>query len=219
MEAIIREITHQNWITILFASCLASLSVVKIFYQQQFIDFVRIIGANRFIANRTKGSFYFQPLQLTLLIVQCIGFSLFIYTSYCAIYALPLKDHFEIYGYTFLGYSSFEIIKFSFEHLTGFTLNLHKKTQAFIYKRLNIKNLLGLFAIICAAIITYHPNISNYFIYGSLGLIIGIYIIFQIWLLRKYRDDFIRFPFYFILYFCTLEIAPYFILYKFITTW
>ena len=217
MEVTLREITFQNWITILITSCLIGLAIVKVFHQQQFVDFLKINGANRYISNRTKGSFYFQPLQLTLLVIQFLGISLFIYTSYCSVYALPVREHFDIYAYILIGYSLFEIIKFSFERIIGSTLRIYRKMQPFVYKRLNIKNVLGLFAIICAAAITYHPTIPNYFVYSCLSIIIGIYVISQIWLLRKYRDDFIRFPFYFILYFCTLEIAPYFILYKFIT--
>lgn len=181
------------------------------------MDFINIVGADRFFVTRSKGLFIAHPLQIVTLIVQFIGISLFIYVAYCSLSNLPFSENFDTFKYILLGYSVFEIIKFLLERFAGYILNFKKKKQSFFYKKLNVKNLLGIFALICSAIIVYQLTFSFYFIYSIVGIIITIYTISQFWLLSKYKDEFFRLPFYFILYFCTLEIGPYYILYAFIT--
>lgn len=217
MEIILREITHQNWITFLIIGCFVLLAAIRFSYGQRFIDFINVLGADRFLNTRSKGIFIFHPFQLVLLLVQFIGISLIIYLTYCATFNLPFFNSFELFGVILLAYAAFEILKLSLERLSGYLLNFNKKMQPFIYKRLNVKNLLGILSLICSAIITYRFEISYYFIYSAITIIIAVYVISQFLLLSKYKDDFIRFPFYFILYFCTLEIGPYFILYKYLT--
>ncbi len=216
MEIITRDLPYQNWITILFVVCFVSLAVAKSFYYQQFVDFISLRGADRYISNRTRGSFFFEPLQLVLLTIQYVGISLLIFTAYCIYYEVNFRDNISVFGLVLLGYSVFEISKFLIERLISYALRFYTRIQPFLYKRLNLKNALGIFALCSSLVFSYHPDIDHKVIYIILSFVVFIYFIFQLWLLRSYRDDFIRFPFYFILYFCTLEIAPYFILYKFI---
>ncbi|TVZ52922.1 DUF4271 domain-containing protein [Dokdonia sp. Hel1_53] len=216
MDTIIRDFPYQNWITIIFVVCLISLAVAKSFYYQQFVDFINLRGADRYISNRTRGSFFFEPLQLVLLIIQCTGISLLIFTAYCIYYEVEFRDNIKVFGLVLLGYSLFEVFKFLVERFISYALRFYNRIQPFLYKRLNLKNALGLFALCCSLVFAYHQDINHQIVYIILSSIVFIYFIYQLWLLRLYRDDFIRFPFYFILYFCTLEIAPYFILYKFI---
>ena len=217
LESSLRLITYQNWITIIIVGCLVLLAAVKFFYQARFTDFINVVGADRFLSTRSKGVFILHPLQIVLLTIQFVGFSILIYLVYCSILNLSYAENFHIFKYIFLGYSLFEILKFILERFIGYVLNFEKKMQSFFYKRLNIKHLLGLFALFCSSFIVYQLEFPFYFIYSALGIITTIYIISQFWLLGKYKDMFFRFPFYFILYFCTLEIGPYFILYTFIT--
>jgi hypothetical protein len=217
LESSLRLITYQNWITIIIVGCVILLAAIKFFYQARFSDFINVVGADRFFSTRSKGVFILHPLQIVLLVIQFTGISLLFYLAYCSITGLPYSENFDIFKYIFLGYSIFEIVKFLLERFIAYVLNFDKKMQSFFYKRLNVKHLLGLFALLGSAFIVYQLQIPFYFIYSILGIVITIYTISQFWLIRKYKSDFFRFPFYFILYFCTLEIGPYFILYSFIT--
>ncbi len=217
MEYIFRENDYQNWITFLLVGSLITLTIVKFYYNQRFIDFFNVVGADRFLNTRSRGVYILHPFQLALTVLQFIGISLLTYIIYCLFQDVPYDTNFNLFLFILLGYSLFEILKFLVERFVAYTLHYHKKFLPFFYKKLNVKNILGLFALICCAIISYRSSISPYIIYSIISIITVIYIISQIWLLGKYKEDFIRFPFYFILYFCTLEIGPYYILYKFIT--
>jgi len=201
----------------IIVGCLIILATVKFFYQAQFTDFIKIVGADRFFSTRSKGVFILHPLQIVLLVIQCTGISILFYLLYCSMVNISYAANFHVFIFIVLSYACFEIIKFILERFIGYTLNFEKKMQSFFYKRLNVKNLLGLFALISCSFAVYQLEFPFYFIYSTLAIITAVYIISQFWLLRKYKDDFFRFPFYFILYFCALEIGPYFILYTYVT--
>lgn len=217
METILREITYQNWITILLVTSLVFLAVAKFLYAQRFEDFITITGADRFIVTRSRGVYIFHPLQLILATIQCIGISLLLYVAFCITTEKLIRDNYAVFLVILAGYSTFEIAKFLTERLSTYAFDIHKKMQPFIYKRLNVKNMLGLFALISSAFIVYQLEPPHILIYSIIILIIVIYTISQFLLLRQYREQIFKHPFYFILYFCTLEIGPYFILYEFIT--
>lgn len=217
METILREITYQNWITILLVTCLLFLAVSKFLYAQRFEDFITITGADRFIVSRSRGVYIFHPLQLVLAAIQCIGISLLLYVAFCVSTQRSIRDNYDVFLIIFAGYLTFEIAKFLTERLSTYAFDIHKKMQPFIYKRLNVKNMLGLFALIGSAFIVYQLEPPHILIYSLIILIITIYTVSQFLLLRQYRKEIFKNPFYFILYFCTLEIGPYFILYELIT--
>jgi len=216
LEAILREFSYQNWITIIIVGCLILLAIVKNLYYNDFIDFIKLNGADKYINTRSKGTIFFRPIQLVLFSVQCAGITLLFYTSYCILNNLSFKENYLLFSIILLAYLLFEIIKAITESFIGYTLQVYIKMRPFIYKRLNVKNLLGLLALSFSIIMIYQTDISKLFVTIAITTLVFFYIISQVWLLKKYRKEFIKFPFYFILYFCTLEISPYYILYKFI---
>lgn len=217
MEIALRESAHQNWITFLLIGCIMLLALGKFFYNQSFFDSTRLLGADRFIATRTRGVFLLQPLQLILIIIQCIGMPLLLYIAYCRQQLLLPREEINTYLLFVAGYILFELSKFLLETLASYTLHVKKKIRPLIYKRLNVKNLLALLGLIGSAIFLYNPSLPLYILQTAVIGLASLYAVAQLWLYSRYQDEIIRFPFYFILYFCTLEIAPYFILYKFIT--
>ena len=216
MEIVLRESLHQNWITLLIIGCLIVLSIGKFFYNQSFFDAINVLGADRFTITRTRGLFILQPLQLIFIVVQCVGVSLLIFIVYCKYLELSPQEEVGTYLLILSGYTLFETTKFLLETFTSYTLHVSKETNPLTYKRLNIKNLIGILSLICSAILIFNTGILFSILQIIVAIIVITYIFSQVWLLRKYQNEIIRFPFYFILYFCTLEIAPYFILYKFV---
>lgn len=203
--------------TLVLIGCLVLLAVAKSFYPQQYIDIIKLAGADRFLTARSKGSYFFQPLPLVLLCVQFISISLIIHYVYCASQGISPQDNSIIYAYVLLYYSVFEIVKISLERFLGFVLNIEVKMRPYFYKKITVKNWIGLFLLAGCFILVFTADVASFVVQILIGLAVFIYGIYNIWLLSSYSKLFLRFPFYFILYFCALEIAPYFILYKYFT--
>lgn len=193
------------------------LAIVKYFYSQQYVDILKLAGADRFLNSRSKGSYFFQPLPLVLLCIQYITTSLVIYYLYCNWKKLSPSDNFQIYLYVLLAYALFEIVKISTERLVGYALNINKKLLPYFYKKITIKNWIGLFLLSGCFFLVFTTQLGSSSIVILIGLALFVYFIYTIWLVSSYSKLVLRYPFYFILYFCTLEIAPYFILYKYVT--
>lgn len=217
MDTVIRNITTQNWITLLLVGCLILLAIAKSFYAQQYIDILKLAGADRFLNTRAKGSYFFQPLPLVLLWVQFVASALIIYHLYCFWKAIAPANYILIYLYIFIGYSVFEVLKIILERLVGYLLNVEVQMRAYFYKKITIKNWIGLFLLSGCFFLVFGPSSKASVIQIIIGFALLFYFIYNIWLLSSYSKLVLRFPFYFILYFCTLEIAPYFILYKYVT--
>lgn len=216
MEIALRESTHQNWITFLLIGCILLLAMGKFFYNQSFFDTTHLLGADRFIATRTRGIFILQPLQLILVIMQCIGIPLLLYIVYCRQQQLKPREEMITYFFFVAGYAFFELSKFLLQLLASYALDIKKELLPLIHKRLNIKNLLALLSLMYSAICLYNTSIPLYILQLTVTSVAFLYVVAQLWLYFKYQNEIIRFPFYFILYFCTLEFAPFFILHKFI---
>lgn len=216
MEATLREFSYQNWITFIIVGSLILLAFVKTLYHTQFLDFIKFNGADKYINTRSKGTIFFRPIQLILFSLQCTGITLLLYVSYCVLNNISFQENYLLFSMIFIGYLLFEIIKTITESLIGYTLQIYANMRPFLHKRLNAKNLLGLLSLFFTTMMIYQTEIPKPFVFSAIGVLLFFYIISQVWLLKKYSKEFIKFPFYFILYFCTLEIAPYYILYKFI---
>lgn len=193
------------------------LAIMRFFYPQAFLDFTKGSGADKFISNRTRGSFLTHPLQLSLLAIQFLIVSLFIYIIFCKLTGASIAYNREVYIKILTAFTIFEIVKNVLDQLISRLLDVSNKMLPFLYKRLNIKNILALSMLFFCFLIVYNSSVPLSVIYTIITAIVIFYIGSQIWTLRKYSNEIIKFPFYFILYFCTLEIAPYFVLYKHLT--
>ena len=217
MQIVLREISTQNWITLLLVGCLLLLATAKFFYNQQFIDVIRLSGADRFLNTRARGSYFFQPVPLALLIIQFVAASYILYLVFCLWMGINSSSNLLIYSYILLGYSVFEIIKIALERFIGYLLDIYKKMQPYFYKKITIKNWIGLFLLGSCFFATYAVDTSLTVLYVLIGLATLFYVVYNFWLLSSYSELALRYPLYFILYFCTLEIAPYYILYAYAT--
>lgn len=197
--------------------CLVFLATAKFFYNQQFLDVINLSGADRFLATRARGSYFFQPIPLVLLSIQFIAVSLLLYFAYCYWTDQEISENAPIYGSILLGYALFEIVKIILERIVGYLLNIYKKMRSYFYKKITVKNWIGLFLLAGCFIASFGRSESSLLLYILIGLAAAVYIVYNIWLLSSYSDLILRFPFYFILYFCTLEIAPYYIVYRYVT--
>ncbi len=213
METTLRAILNKDWITLLLLVCIIGIAAVKLAYNQRFQDFVLLIGIDKYATVRSKEQALWNPFNAILLLIQLCLFSLFIFLGYCILHNQESSEMLGLYLKILIGYTLFEIVKMSFEKIIGYLLNIKDLMNIYLFRKLGFKNFLGLLLIIICSFIVYNDPISHFFIYGCLVLIIILYLISTISILRKYRDQILSLPSYFILYFCTLEIAPYYILY------
>ncbi|CAM1334494.1 DUF4271 domain-containing protein [Tenacibaculum aestuariivivum] len=212
MQAIERIITNNNWITIVIIFAIVVLAYIKLLKPNKLRSYAFAFFTPSFIKKKVDDNTSFNStFHIFLFIFSTITISLFLF--------LLIKP--EIYKHNFLNYIltlSTVTIFFTVKYLLDFSLsNILGATYAtkyFVSSKIGYLNSLSLW--LFPVIIIYQYAFTN-----SLFLLVsfGILFIFRAFLiLFNNKKIVIHKLFYFILYFCTLEIAPLLIVYKITTT-
>jgi len=210
----IRNTISQDWITLIIIGCLVIITFVKYRYPKKFEDFLLIISSDKFLSTSINNSSLTHPFNGLLAIVQWTSTSLFLYIGYCFYAQKILGQEFISYLYILAGYIIFEHLKLVLERFVGYLTQLSHLIKPYTYRKVVFRNFLSLLVLLFCIVLIYKNTflIEYYWIFLLFFLI--LYLISLLFTVRKFQSEVLGRPSYFILYFCTLEIAPYYILYK-----
>ena len=211
MKSIHRVIISEDFITLIFILGVVLLFIMKTFNAKQLYGYTTALFTQGFIEqtaeqkNSLFNSFY---LLLQFFAVITIGLTLYFYTT-------PL--YFEINYTVCLTIISFLIIYFI----------LKQALQTLIINLLQLKDELSYLVyskngyLYACSLLLFPFLILYQYTFKSklfLTLIISLLLIFRLFLIFKHNKKILsQHFFYFILYFCTLELAPLLLIYKTIT--
>jgi hypothetical protein len=94
----------------------------------------------------------------------------------------------------------------------GFVFNNTKIITEFIFKKLSYLNYSSIIMLVANTVLTYVLIDSKIVLFVSISLIILVNVIGWITLIKNYQKLITSYFFYFILYLCALEIAPFVII-------
>ncbi len=216
MHATERIYEYQDWITILFLSCFVLLVVAKILFPQRFEEFTSLLNSGKFIAFKGKENKAFHGFNILLLSLQAVSVSLFLFIIYRYFQEEQTAD-LVIFIRIFTAYFCFVLIKAGIEKIIRNIFEIDEKIDYYIFQKFSYRNFISIFLLFASLflIYTFYPTALIIGIIGGSAIIanvIGLIIIY-----RRNQSAIGANWFYFILYLCTLEIAPYIILYKLIT--
>lgn len=215
MDITLRHIELNDWITITLLLCVILLAISRWFSTFNITDLLSSYFKDRFIKLSRNGEDGSSVLIISSTIVYCINAALFLYLYY---QTYVHQNNIELNGFiqalTFI--SVFVLFKHfigklianlcSFEELL-FTIDHHR----------NIYRAMFAFALlIINAVVIYGCDMNETAFLLSFILITVTMFLYNLILIYTYRSMIVASHFYFILYLCTLEIAPYLLLYKYI---
>ncbi|MEH6408357.1 MAG: DUF4271 domain-containing protein [Leeuwenhoekiella sp.] len=215
MEAVERIILNNDWTTLILVSCLLLLAVVKLAYESYFIDFIELVVNQKYLIKSSQEIKFENPFNLLLFTVQLLSISLFLFI---------VAEDFSLLNNTtpssllflrvFLFYSLFIGVKYLTEKMAAVLFNGEKEVEIYHYHKLVYRNYFAILLIPVNALLiyTFEPDpLAIKIIIGVLLLLNGVSLFNT---LKKYEKLIYSHLFYFILYLCAFEIAPYFILFK-----
>lgn len=218
MEAITRSFISNDWVTIVLVITLLLIAGTKKLFSEDFWDFSRILFSNKYFTSHKRTLSVLNSFSFILFIVQDIIVALFIYyfIKTTALVELTNKPYLQ-YIQLLLIYTVLTASKYLFEKIIGEIFNITKFLDNYIFYKITYKNLLALFILPFLIFIIYTWQNATYLIFSLFILwVLGNILV----LIKYYKQNqklLLGSWFYFILYLCTLEIAPYFILYKVVT--
>lgn len=211
-----RNLYNADWATILFLICMVLLAVNRQLFYVQFKDYIKLPFNDKYIKIYKEPENLRSWFTFALYIIQVISFS-FIIQIALSYYGFTYKENPISYVRIITVLNFFILSKFLFEKIISNTFNIEEFGEQFNLYKVYHRTYLGLLALPIAAILFY----NNFKDLTTINTIISFFLIINLISyvngLRIYKKIIFTYFFYFILYLCALEIAPYFFMYYFFT--
>ena len=206
----------KDWATVVFVLSFAIIAINRTLSVQRFADFVRLGVSDKYNKVYKDSGNLNSGFTLSLFVVQLVSFSFFFqYALSC--YKLADKTSWVTFIQLFTFIAVFILAKFFIEKIIATSFNIEEFNEQFNLLKINYRTYLALLLLPVNVLLFYNDVSSRVVIYIITGFIIagalGAYIIS----LRIFQKLVLGKIFYFILYLCTLEIAPYYFLYYWFT--
>ena len=211
-----RIIDNKDWATILFVSGFALIAIVKTVFETRFNDFMNLIVSDKYIKIYRDSSHLMSGFTILLFIVQILSLAFFIQLALNSFGYISKTDWLVFIQITTVLFV-FILSKFLIEKIIAATFDIEEFTEQFNLQKVSYRTYVALFLLPLDIILYYNDNLSqNGFLFIIISLII-LNIITYIIALKNYQSLLFSKMFYFILYLCTLEIAPYYFMYYWFT--
>jgi hypothetical protein len=215
-ELIPRIVENKNWITILFIVTIGVVTVAKAVFENRFNDFVNLLFNNKYLRIYKDPSNLMSWFTILLFFVQLVSFALFLQLV-LASWGYTTKTNWVsfIQIITFLGF--FVLSKYLIEKIIATSFNAESFVEQFNLFKVSYRTYIGLFLLPVNLALYYTNFINDNIIFSLLVIILIINSVTYLLSLRNYQNLLFNKLFYFILYICALEIAPYFFMYYYIS--
>ena len=211
-----RIVEPKDWVTLLFVLSLVLIAVTKTAFETRFSEFLRILISDKYIKVYKDSSHLMSGFTILLFLVQIISVSLFIQI---------VLDH---YGYvskydwvsflrTATFFSVFVLSKYLIEKIIGTTFNFEEFIEQYNLLKVSYRTFLSIALLPISIFLFYNKYYTDSLIYFIIAIILIINILTYLISLKNYQNLITGHLFYFILYLCALEIAPYYFIYYLIT--
>lgn len=210
-----RNIPNTDWITGVLLLIILLLGFAKMIHQDKFNKILRLFTSNRYFLNYGKESNRtFNTFSNVMHLVQLLSFTLLGYliiqkwTRYNEIqYEF---NYLDLFGFITL----YLIGKLIILKLIGIIFKFHKLQDNLIFLKISYLNLIAVYLIPLIAFLTYSEIINKQIIYLSIIYVLFLFLFSYLLILLNNKKIIYNNFFYFILYICTLEIAPLLIVMK-----
>ena len=211
-----RVLEPKDWATFLFIFSFVIIAITKTTFETRFSEFLRILISDKYIKIYKDPSHLMSGFTILLFIVQLISFSFFIqlllhYFGYVS------KTDWLIFIRIFTFFGIFVLSKFLIEKIIATVFNIEEFAEQFNLQKVSFRTFIGMLLLPINIYLFYNNIQSNIVIYCIIGVILIINLLSYIVSLKIYQNLLVGKLFYFILYLCALEIAPYYFIYYLIT--
>ncbi|WP_203256052.1 DUF4271 domain-containing protein [Hyunsoonleella ulvae] len=208
----LREIPSHTLYTILLLICLVTIAIAKSMAPRRFHEFIMVISNSRYLkiyGKDQKFIDYYDSLLFVNLIISGTIFSMLCIKNFTHLIEVnnTLLVKFAV------GLAIFMLVKVLLERLIASLFEIDDIVGNYIFQKISYKNYLGILLLPINAILVYGITPTKTLLYLILGLLFVVNISGLFTTFKAYQNEIKNNFFYFILYLCALEIAPYVIIY------
>ncbi len=204
----LREVLFNDWYTTIIVASLTITVSAKLLNFNRFTHFLRLIGNSNYLRIYVKDHKFLDPFDVVLFLNFCVNGTLIGILTYS-----HFVQNLEITPLLFLKIAAIlgagALIKVLLELGIGYLFDIPKLFHSYVFQQISFINFLGVVLLPLNSLLIFGvPNNHTLIVFILLvsGLILLIGLMKSI---KSYQKLLINNFFYFILYLCTLEIAPY----------
>ncbi|WP_299120465.1 DUF4271 domain-containing protein [uncultured Winogradskyella sp.] len=208
-----RNFITYEWFTIFTIVGLFAIVAAKFLFTLRFNDFLYVIGNSKYLKIYSKDQKFIDQFDSFLFVNLALSFSIFIYFAYSTfITSIP----FELTSFLKLLFavSTIIIIKTLLERLIGSLFDIDSLIDDYLFQKTTFKNYSGFVLLVANLFLIYTNILAEVVIISAFSIVCIINLIGFLTSFKNYQKLINPNFFYFLLYLCALEIAPYILLYK-----
>jgi hypothetical protein len=216
-ELIPRIVENKDWITIIFVVTLVVVTIAKAGFENRFNDFMNLIVNNKYLKIYKDPSNLMSWFTILLFFVQLVSFSFFVQLV-LSYWGYTTKTNWITFIQIITFLSFFVLSKYLIEKIIATSFNMESFIEQFNLFKVSYRTYIGLLLLPVNIFLYYTDYVNKYTIIAVLVILLVINSLTYLVSLRNYQKLLFGKLFYFILYICALEIAPYYFIYYFISS-
>lgn len=211
-----RASERTDWATALFILCFLLIAISKSTFEKRFTEFLRLAISDKYVKIYRDAGFLFNGFTILLFVVQVISLSFFIQIS-LAQFGFASKTDWIIFIQICTLLTTFILIRFLIDKIIGTAFNIDDFVEHFNLEKVSYRTYLGIVLLPVNMLLFYSSFESKTMVSVILVLLLVLNFITYLFSLKNYQNYISAKFFYFILYLCALEIAPYYFMYYWFT--
>lgn len=207
-----RIIESTDWAAVILVIILGLMALIRVFFEKRFNEFLKLVINDKYIKTYRDSSNLRSWFTISLFVINLftLAFLILILLNHFG-YAEKFDWVLYIRIFTLLGV--FIVSKYIIEKIIAITFNIEEFTDQFNLQKISYRTYVGLLLTPIVAVLYFNDFQSNNLFTSLTAAILIINMLIYIVLLKNYQNFVISKLFYFILYLCALEIAPYYFMY------
>ncbi len=206
----------KDWATVLFVLSFAIIAITKSVFENRFGDFANLIYSNKYIKVYKDSANLNSGFTLSLFLVQVVSLAFFIQIT-LSYFGHGTKTDWLLYIQIFTFLVFFILSKYLIEKIIATSFNIEEFMEQFNLQKVTYRTYIGLLILPLNIILFYYDTISRNIPLIIIAIILIINIVTYLISIKNYQNLIFGKLFYFILYLCALEIAPYYFMYYWFT--
>jgi len=211
-----RIMEPRDWATIIFVVSFILIAVAKSAFETRFNDYIRLIVSDKYIKVYSDSKHLMSGFTIALFLVQLVSLAFFIQLV-LGYFGYVSKTDWIVFIQIITFLTVFVLSKFLIEKIVATTFNIEEFTEQFNLQKVSYRTYIGLLVLPIDIILFYNDNPSKMLILSFIVIVLAINLLTYLISLKNYQNLLFGKLFYFILYLCALEIAPYYFMYYWFT--
>jgi len=211
-----RIIENKDWATALFILSFVLIAMTKSIFENRFNEFSRLIISDKYLKVYKDSSQMMSWFTVFLFVVQLISFSFFIHMILYQ-FGNVLKTDWLVYTQIFTFLTVYILSKYLIEKIIAIAFDIEEFAEKYNLQKVSYRTYIGIFLLPINCFLFYYDAFPRVFLLVFIFIVLIINLFTYLVTLKNYQNILLGNLFYFILYLCALEIAPYYFMYYWFT--